>query len=370
MTRVDYLIVGSGLTGATIARRLADAGREVLVLERRPHLGGNVHDFRHPSRIWIHTYGPHYFRCTSRRIWEFVNRFAAFVPFNAQIKTLVAGRLEEWPVNRKLFDHHPGWESARPKGRPRNFEEACLQKMPHALYRAFVQGYTRRQWGHDPRELDPQLAGRIRINGHHETSLTPRHRFQGLPAQGYAHFMENLLTGVPRALNVDYLNRRSDYQARKALIFTGPIDEFFGFSEGRLAYRGQRRQHEFMPDHVLCQPCAQINFSAAGDDDPIRSIEWKHLLPETERSLCAGTVITKEFPFTPKNPDQFEYPMPMARHRRQYERYRRHAAQLPGLLVCGRLGEYRYLDMNHAIERALTIADKLGVGPHVAGLGQ
>jgi len=359
MTKADYLIVGSGLTGATIARVLADAGREVLVLERRTHLGGNVHDFVHPSRIRIHTYGPHYFRCTSHRIWEFVNRFAAFVPFDAQVKTLVAGRLEEWPINRKIFDRHPGWEATRLVGRPRNFEEACLQKMPLPIYRDFVHGYTRRQWGCDPCDLDAQLANRIRVNGHDETSLTPRHRFQGLPALGYAHFMENLLAGVSRALDVDYLRCRSDYHARKALIFTGPIDEFFDFSEGHLTYRGQRRLHEFMPDHVLCQPCAQVNYPGDADDGPIRSIEWKHLMPEAELPLCAGTVITKEFPFTPENPDQFEYPMPMSQHRQIVECYRRQAAQVPGLLICGRLGEYRYLDMNQAIGKALSIAEKL-----------
>src|SRR4051812_37046027 len=278
MISVDYLIVGSGLTGGTIARLLADAGREVLVLERRPHLGGNVHDSLHSSNIRIHTYGPHYFRCSSDRIWEFVQRFARFIPYNATVKTSVGGRLEDWPINRKLFQKHPGWEQQRSVARPTDFEQACLAKMPRGVYEDFVHGYTQRQWGMEPRMLEARLAARVRVNGDHETFLTPRHRYQGLPDCGYADFMMKLVEHVPHILGADYLHRREEYYARRALIFTGPIDEFFGFDQGRLAYRGQRRTHEFLPEVRHYQACAQINHPEAADHDPIRTIEWKHLM--------------------------------------------------------------------------------------------
>src|SRR6185295_9028481 len=144
---------------------------------------------------------------------------------------------------------------------------------------------------------------RVRVNGDHETTLTPRHRYQGLPEFGYAALMENLLAGIPRLLGVDYLQNRSQYEAGKALIFTGPIDEFFGFDEGRLAYRGQRRVLKFIPNIDYHQPCAQVNHSDVDDHGPIRTIEWKHLMPEQNRPRGKGTILTEELPFTPDNPD-------------------------------------------------------------------
>ncbi len=359
MSRVDYLVIGSGLTGATIARLLADAGREVLVLDRRSHLGGNVHDSTHATGIRVHTYGPHYFRCTSRRIWDFVNRFAKFLPYAASVKCQVNSHLENWPISRKLFDADSDWTAPCSPGKPANFEDACLQKMPRRIYETFVHGYTRRQWGMDPRLLDAQLAARVRINGDHEITLTPQHRYQGLPELGYTAVMENLLAGIPRWLGVDYLQNRSQYEARKALIFTGPIDEFFEFDEGRLAYRGQQRVLSFIPNVHYHQPCAQVNHSNVDDHGPIRTIEWKHLMPEQNRPRGQGTILTEEFPFTPDNPDHFEYPMPVPQYRQIFARYHRRALNMPSLVICGRLGEYRYLDMDHAIARAILIAGKL-----------
>lgn len=359
MTRVDYLVVGSGLTGATIARSLADAGREVLVLDRRSHLGGNVHDSTHASGIRVHTYGPHYFRCTSRRIWDFVNRFSKFVPYAALVKCRVNSHFEDWPIRQRLFENERDWTKPHLPRKPSNFEEACLQKMPRRLYETFVQGYTRRQWGLDPRLLDAQLAARVRVNGDHELTLTPGHRYQGLPELGYAALMENLLKEIPHLLGVDYLESRSSYEARRALIFTGPIDEFFGFDEGRLAYRGQRRVLRFIPKIDFHQPCAQVNHPDADEHGPIRTIEWKHLMPEQSRLQNQGTILTQEFPFSPQNPDHFEYPIPVPEYRQLYKRYRQRAVEVKGLTVCGRLGEYRYLDMDHAIGRAMLIAGKL-----------
>jgi UDP-galactopyranose mutase len=359
MTHVDYLVIGSGLTGASIARLLVDAGREVLVLERRSHLGGNVHDFMHPSGIRVHTYGPHYFRCTSKRIWDFVNRFARFIPYSAVVKCRVGDHLEEWPINQKRFVEEADWPGESVRATPANFEEACLQRMPRRFYETFVRRYTRRQWGIDPQSLGAQLIARIRVNGEHETSLTPRHRFQGLPDRGYAQLMKDLLEGIPRMLGVDYLRDRSGFKWRRAIIFTGPIDEFFGFDQGRLGYRGQKRVTQFLPGVDYHQPCAQVNHSDVDEIGPIRTIEWKHLMPEGARRPGQGTILTEEFPFAPGDPDQFEYPLPTARDRELYACYRRRADLVPGLVMCGRLGEYRYLDMDHAIGRAMLIAGKL-----------
>jgi UDP-galactopyranose mutase len=363
MNAVDYLVVGSGLTGSTIARILHDHGREVLVLERRHHVGGNVHDSLHSSQIRVHTYGPHYFRCSSKRIWRFVSRFADFYPYRATVKSLVDGQYANWPVHADLFDLFPGWKHSRPAGAPTNFEDACLAKMPRPVYDVFVGPYTRRQWDQDPRELGPELAGRIRINGADETTLTPGQAYQGLPVQGYCGLMARMVDGIPLSLGVDYLQDPPAYRARKALIFTGPIDEFFGFDAGRLGYRSHRRLHTFLPRSDWFQPCGQVNHPNGATHGPLRTLEWKHLLPGDQQQGIHGTLITREYTFTPEDPNQFEYPVPTARNARLYRHYRRRAQAIPKLVTCGRLAAYRYLDMDKAIGSAMLVAKKL-LGAH------
>ena len=358
-TSVDYLVVGSGLTGSTIARRLADAGREVLVLERRTHLGGNVHDTLHASGVRVHTYGPHYFRCSSPRIWEFANRFAEFQPFEAQVKILTDGVYEDWPVHQRTVRQYPDWAPPPSEGRPRNFEEACLRKLPPQIYHALIAGYTRRHWGVEPQQLDATLARRIRVNDDDQRSLTPQCRHQALPVLGYANWMAAMLGGIPCLRGVDYLQERDQFRARKLLVITGSLDEFFGFDEGRLHYRGQRRQLVFHPERSLFQPCLQVNHPGAEESAALRTIEWKYLHPPEKRRQLAGTVVTHEFPFSPNEPDKFEYPFPDSRNRALYRRYRNRAARIPKLLICVRLGDYRYYDMDHALGRALHLADQI-----------
>jgi UDP-galactopyranose mutase len=167
-----------------------------------------------------------------------------------------------------------------------------------------------------------------------------------------------MITGIPCRIGVDYLKHRSEYRARKALIFTGSIDEFFGFEAGRLSYRGQQRRHQFLPHLDWYQPCVQVNHP---DDreKAIRTLEWKHLMPLAQRPRGEGTVITKEYPFTPDQTDNFEYPMPTATNARLYRHYRLCAETVPNLIVCGRLGSYSYLDMDKAIGCAMQVAARL-----------
>ena len=164
MRSIPWLVVGSGLTGAVIARALLERGERVRVVERRSHLGGNVHDSEHPTGIRVHTYGPHYFRTNNASIWEFVNRFAAFYDYGAVLASLVDGRYEHWPVTGEYIDRTvgPDWEPAF-AGRPSNFEEASLAMMPESVYRKFVKGYTEKQWGVEARTLSAELAGRFDV---------------------------------------------------------------------------------------------------------------------------------------------------------------------------------------------------------------
>jgi len=356
---VDYLVVGSGLTGSVIARSVVDAGREVLVLERRAHAGGNVHDHPHPSGIRVHTYGPHYFRTSSDRIWDFVNRFASFEPYEASLQTLVAGQFEPWPPNASAMARLVG-SSWHPEfqGQPDNFEEACLAKLPRAIYEHFIKGYTEKQWGVPARTLSAELANRIQLRNDDDTRLM-RHKHQGLPSRGYTAFIARMLEGIPLLMQCDYVRNRDRVRPRVLLVFTGPIDEFFDHDLGRLVYRGQRREHEYLPDQTYYQPCAQVNNPDPANGAHVRTLEWKHMMPRRYAERIMGTVITRETPYTPEDPEAYEYPFPDARNAELYRRYRERAEQMSGTLICGRLGEYRYYDMDQAIGRALVLAERI-----------
>ncbi|HUF08234.1 MAG TPA: FAD-dependent oxidoreductase [Rhodothermales bacterium] len=355
----DYVIVGSGLTGATIARLLTDAGREVVVLERRDHFGGNAFDHTHESGIRVHTYGPHYFRTSSDRIWSFVNRFASFYRYEARLKSQVDGKLENWPVSADYVTRTVGsdWEPEF-RGDASNFEEASLSKMPRLVYQKFVKGYTEKQWGVPAHQLSASLAGRFDVRSGDDERLV-RHRYQGLPIEGYGRMMNSMLADIDVHLNADYLDHRHSITARRLLIFTGPIDELFDFDLGRLSYRGQSRDHVYLRDVDYYQEYGQINNPSPDNGAHIRTLEWKHMMPEDRRAIIKGTVITRETPITPTSPAGYEYPFPDARNQRLYERYRERAKAIPGLLVCGRLGDYRYYDMDQAIGRAMKLANRI-----------
>ena len=358
MALADYLVVGSGLTGATIARSLSDSRREVMMIERRPFIGGNVHDSVHPSGIRIHTYGPHYFRTGSAQIWGYAKRFSNFYDYKAELLTLVDGQHEHWPILQNCVERLAGqnWTPAF-SGTPHNFEEASLAMMPQIVYQKFVKGYTEKQWGVPARTLSPELAKRFDVRSDHDTYLS-RHRYQGIPSAGYSAWMQRMLEGIPTILNTDYLKSPESYHHRRAIIFTGPIDELFSYRLGRLKYRGQRRNHQFLPQIDRYQPGVQVN-NPGPTGSHVRTIEWKHLLePKQAKDIC-GTVVTTETPYTATDPDNYEYPFPDSANQYLYRRYADLARSVPGLVVCGRLGEYRYYDMDQAIGRAMVIAKHL-----------
>jgi UDP-galactopyranose mutase len=365
--RPDYLVVGTGLTGATIAHQLAGAGFSVVAVERRATLGGNVADFTHPSGIRVQTYGPHYFRTSSDRLWRFVQRFAAFYPYEAKVLSRVDGNYEAWPVSASYIRRRLGYLPAPGLPSGSDFEAAVLSFMPRAVFDLFVREYTEKQWGCSPSALDASLAARIQIRWDDDPRLTPRARYQGLPVAGYSALVGRMLRSIPVRLNVDYLKNRDLIRPRRMTIFTGPIDEYFDGALGRLHYRGQRRTTIHHPGVAYMQPVGQVNEPQHAAGPHIRTIEWKHLMQPQEVVRVVGTVITRETPFSPDKPEHYEYPFPDERNRALYKRYRALAAQLHDTMICGRLGEYRYYDMDQAIARAIVLSKEILERPRQIG---
>lgn len=359
---VDYLVVGSGITGATIARLLKDTGYNVVVADRRQHIAGNIYDYTHESGIKIHAYGPHYFRTNDENIWSFVNRFTAFYKYEPSLRTLVDGKFENWPITKNYIEREVGvnWLPSF-VGQPTNFEEASLSIMPEKIYRKFIKGYTEKQWGVKADSLSADLAKRFDIREDGDVRLM-LHKYQGIPVDGYTAFVNNLLTNIPVVLNYTYQLNQTDFKVKFKVIYTGPIDELFDYKLGKLKYRGQKRQTKYEKDKDYIQPVGQINNPDKNNGEYVRSIEWKHIMPKKFADNIKGTIITTETPYSPENSNEYEYPFPDSNNKNLYEKYHKIANDIKDrVVVCGRLGEYRYYDMDHAIKAAMDIFKALNI---------
>jgi UDP-galactopyranose mutase len=339
--RADYIIVGSGITGATIARFLQDSGREVVVIERRNRVGGNVVDEIHSSGIRYNLYGPHYFRTNSPALWDYVQRFSPFTPFEAVVKTMVDGKVQDWPVTQEMLGNF----APLPEGRGSNFEEEHLRRFPKGIYEKYIKAYTEKQWGIPASSLDAPRARPIEIRKDGDKRLNTK-KFQGIPEHGYSAWVESMLNGIEVFTDTDYLDNRNEIVAKKHLVYTGPIDAFFDYAHGKLPSRSQQRQ-TFLCDANYILPACQLNYPSPTLEF-IRLIEWKRIWPMASDK----TLITAETPIDGGD----EYPLPTREARELYARYRYAADALENITIAGRCGEYRYYDMDQAIARGLTIA--------------
>lgn len=372
----DLIIVGCGFFGATLAERAAnELGLSVLILERRSHVGGNAYsEFDPETGIEVHRYGPHLFHTSNETVWRYLQRFAEFTDYRHRVFTRRRGRVYPMPINldtmSRFFDRALSPAEARAlikeqaaelgEQLPRNLEEKAIAMVGRPLYEAFIRGYTLKQWQADPRELPEHIITRLplRFNFEHRYFSDT---YEGLAKAGYTEIFRRMLAHprISVRLNADYFTLRPTLP-NVPVVYTGPIDAFFGAKAGPLRWRTLDFERLVVdtPDH---QGCAVMNY--ADEDVPYtRVVEYRHFHPErhyeSERS-----VIVREYSRNAGPADEPYYPVGLAEDRALYARYRAMAASESNVLFGGRLGSYRYIDMHQAIASALKTYER-NIVPH------
>ena len=352
--RKNYIVVGSGLTGAVIARILVTSGNNVVIFERRSHIGGNLYDYEDKG-IMVHKYGPHYFRTSNEKVWKFVNKFSKFYKYEACVKSFVNGRLENWPIAQSYIIDKitKDWKPVFTE-KPRNLEESALSIMPWEIYNKFVKGYNEKQWGVSCVDLSKDLVKRFDVRYDDDPKLTPKAKYQGIPKEGYTKMIKNMIKGIVVFTNCDYLKEKPylEYEP-DMVIYTGPIDEYYNYVYGKLQYRSQKRKLNYYQYINSFQGCAQVNYPSL-DVPYLRKIEWKYIMEFPQN--ISGTIVTEETTFTPENPNEYEYPFPDSQNRKLYDKYKCLSEKEKNIIFCGRLGKYSYYDMDKAIEDAIIVA--------------
>ncbi|KPV42448.1 UDP-galactopyranose mutase [Alicyclobacillus ferrooxydans] len=357
----DFLVVGAGFAGSVLAERLADAGKKVLIVDKRNHIGGNAYDFYNEHGILVHKYGPHIFHTNSEKVFHYLSRFTEWRQYEHRVLASVDGQLLPMPINattiNKFFGvnlNHDQVESFLAQRRNSfdritNSQEVILAKVGTELYEKFFRGYTKKQWDLYPEQLDASVCARIPIR----TNADDRYFtdiYQVMPAQGYTKMFERMLNhpNISVLLQTDYKKIQEEVRFNE-LIYTGPIDEYFDYVRGPLPYRSLRFDFE-THEVSTYQPVATINYPNSYDFT--RVTEFKYLTGQTH----ARTTIVKEFPTA--NGDPY-YPIPTPENAEAYERYKAEIGKYDAVHFAGRLGTYRYYNMDQVVAQSLTLFNNL-----------
>ena len=365
MSSYDYLIVGAGLYGAVCAREAVKAGKKVLVIDKRPHIAGNVHT-EEIEGINAHVYGAHIFHTNDRTVWDYVNQFAEFNRFTNSPVANYKGELYSLPFNMYTFNKMWGVvtpaeaaakieEQKRDAGitEPKNLEEQAISLVGTDIYEKLVKGYTEKQWGRDCKDLPAfiikRLPVRLTFDNNYFNAL-----YQGIPMGGYTKMVENMLSGIEVRLNVDYFEHREELDAlADRVIYTGPIDAYFGYRLGNLEYRSVRFETEVL-DIPNFQGNAAVNYTD-------RETPWTRIIEHKwfEFGTQPKTVISREYSSEWKPGDEPYYPVNDERNGALYQEYKKLADAEETVIFGGRLGEYKYYDMDAVIASALKKCQEL-----------
>lgn len=367
--KYDYLIVGAGLFGATFAHEVNAAGKKCLCIDRRAHLGGNVYT-QEEHGIQVHKYGAHIFHTSDRKVWDYVNRFAEFNHYVNSPVAVYGEELYNLPFNMNTFSKMWG---IREPGRareiieeqkrealaqfgggnrePRNLEEQALCLVGRDVYEKLVKGYTEKQWGRSCTELPAFIIRRLPVRFTYDNNYFTD-RYQGIPIGGYTQIAEKMLEGVEVRLGVDFRDLDGS-DSFDRILYTGMIDEYFDHCLGELQYRSLRFEEEVLEGCDNYQGNAVVNYTER-EVPYTRIIEHKHF----EFGTQPDTVITREYPAAWKRGDEPYYPINDEQNGSLYEKYAELAAKEKNVLFGGRLGQYRYYDMDKVIAEALAMAER------------
>lgn len=365
----DYLVVGAGLYGAVFARQATDAGKKVLVIDKRNNIAGNVYTEKIEG-IHVHKYGAHIFHTNNRRVWEYVTRFAEFNRFtNAPIANY-KGEIYSMPFNMYTFNKMWGVvtpEEAKVKideqksevvDAPKNLEEQAISLVGRDIYEKLVKGYTEKQWGRDCTELPAFIIKRLPVRLSYDNNYFNA-LFQGIPIGGYTKMVSNMLKGIEVRLGEDYFDKKEEYdELADKVIYTGAIDKYFGYKLGALEYRSVRFENEVL-DIPSFQGNAAVNYTDR-ETPWTRIIEhkWFEFGKDEDGNDLSKTVISREYSSEWKPGDEPYYPVNDKKNGELYENYKKLAEKESKVVFGGRLGEYKYYDMDQVIAAALDMAEK------------
>lgn len=366
----DFLIVGAGLYGAVIAQKAKAAGKSVLVIDKRDHIAGNIYT-EDVEGIHVHKYGAHIFHTNNKVVWDYITRFATFNRFTNSPVANYHGELYSLPFNMYTFNKMWGVvtpEEAAAKieeqrkeitGAPQNLEEQAISLVGRDIYEKLVKGYTEKQWGRDCKELPAfiikRLPVRLTFDNNYFNAL-----YQGIPIGGYTKMVERMLDGIEVRTGVDYLNKKSELDAQaEYVVYTGPIDAYFSYSLGKLEYRSVRFETELL-DMPNFQGNAAVNYTDS-ETPWTRIIEhkWFEFGKDKEGNDLPKTVISREYSSEWKPGDEPYYPVNDEKNSSLYSQYKMLAEKEEKVLFGGRLGEYKYYDMDQVIAAALDMAERL-----------
>lgn len=360
MKKYDYLIVGAGLYGATFAYEASKKGKKCLVIDRRNHIGGNIY-CENINGINVHKYGAHIFHTSDKEIWDYVNQF---VEFNNYINSPIAnykGEIYNLPFNMNTFSKL--WGVVTPKEaqekiekqkaeynivESKNLEEQAISLVGKDIYLKLVKEYTEKQWGRDCKELPSFIIKRLPVRFTYDNNYF-NDRYQGIPIGGYNIIIEKMLENADAELGVDYLKNKEKYnELADKILYTGMIDEFYGYKYGNLEWRSLKFENEILENEDNYQGNAVVNYTSH-DQKYTRIIEHKHF----EFNKCKGTVITKEYPMNWKLGDEAYYPVNDDKNNTLFAKYQELADKEENIIFGGRLGNYKYYDMDKVIKAAL-----------------